>query len=318
MDKNITELNSKKVLDYELMNRIREHANLYNEAYDKKEFLKNVSIHEQKIILLNSSNPYEVLNYLDELDLDATKLLIEQLNYNEIKDIISLFSSEDKKKFYATFSNLDLVNQFIIQDKKSSDYVENLSFERKVELINSLDKETKEATTVIYDSMQETEKVSVVEKVTDIDAINVLGDTVDYNENQQEETQQLELDEGEKNIKTELEEKNTKPELEEKKEEEEKIQKEKPEEKEQEFKDEEKNKINDNPQFEEYVINEKEQDSDYPFVPNDQHKNKENDVEQDLENLVEFHKSVIKCEQQELIHIINKQQILDNDPIKTK
>ena len=93
---NITELNAQKNIDSETMQKIREHANLYDSAYDKKEFLKNVSVHEQKIILMNSSKPYEVLNYLDELDLKSSRLLLEELNYDEIKHIISLFSAEDR------------------------------------------------------------------------------------------------------------------------------------------------------------------------------------------------------------------------------
>ena len=40
---NITELNAQKNIDSETMQKIREHANLYDSAYDKKEFLKNVS-----------------------------------------------------------------------------------------------------------------------------------------------------------------------------------------------------------------------------------------------------------------------------------
>ena len=64
------------------MSKFKEHAKLYDTAYDKKEFLKSVSVHEQKIILMNSSKPYEVLNYLDELDLKSSRLLLEELNYD--------------------------------------------------------------------------------------------------------------------------------------------------------------------------------------------------------------------------------------------
>ena len=51
----------------------------------------------------------------------------------------------------------------------------NLSFERKVDLIDSSDKQTQVATSVIYESMPYEERVSVVEKVTDV--VNV-GDKV--------------------------------------------------------------------------------------------------------------------------------------------
>lgn len=147
-------------IDEATIKRMEEHARLYDTAYDKKEFLKNVSIYEQKIILMNSTKPYDVLNYLDELDLKSSRLLLEELTDDEIKSIIALFSSEDKKKFYATFSDLSLVNQFIVQDKNSSEHIQNLSFERKVELIDSSDKKTKEATSVIYESMPYQERGS--------------------------------------------------------------------------------------------------------------------------------------------------------------
>lgn len=182
----IKKINLHDYLDEVTIKKIRDHAKLYETVYDKKEFLKNVSPYEQKIILMNSQKPYEVLNYLDELDLKSSRLLLEQLNNDEIRSIIELFTSEDKKKFYATFSDLSLVNQFIIQDKNSSQHVENLSFERKVELIDSSDKETQEATSVIYESMPYEERVSAAEKVTDIDASYVLESTYVYKETQQE------------------------------------------------------------------------------------------------------------------------------------
>lgn len=185
---NITELNSHKFIDTETMKKIQEHAKLYENTYDKKEFLKNVSVHEQKIILMNSSKPYEVLNYLDELDLKSSRLLLEELNYDEIKHIINLFSSEDKKRFYATFSDLSLVNQFISQDKNSIEHVQNLSFDRKVDLIDSSDKQTQVATSVIYESMPYEERVSVTEKITDVEAMHTLEGTDVYSVTQSQET----------------------------------------------------------------------------------------------------------------------------------
>ena len=182
----IIDLNSGKILDTDAMNIIKQHAKLYDSAYDKKDFLKNISVYEQKIILMNSSKPYEVLNYLDELDLKSSRLLLEELTVDEIKHIISLFSSEDKKAFYNTFSDLSLVNQFIIQDNNSYQHVEELPFERKVELIASSDKDTQIASSVIYESMSSEERVTAIEKVTDIDSISALESIDIYSETQQQ------------------------------------------------------------------------------------------------------------------------------------
>lgn len=181
---NIDTISNQTILNEESINSIKEHALLYDTAYDKKDFLKNVSPYEQKIILMNSSRPYEVLNYLDELDLKGTRVLLEQLNYDEIKHIISLFTGEDKKKFYANFSDLSLVNQFIVQDRNASDHVEDLSFERKVEILDSSDKETEVATSAIYESMSAEERVSAAEKVTDVDASYTLEGTNIYSDTQ--------------------------------------------------------------------------------------------------------------------------------------
>ena len=193
--------NNQNFIDYETMKKIHEHALLYESAYDKKDFLRNISPYEQKIILMNSSKPYDILEYLDELDLKGTRLLLEELSFDEIKHIINLFSSEDKKKFYATFSDLALVNQFITHDKNSSEHVENLSFERKVDLMDSSDKETEVATSVIYESMAVDERVTASEKLTDADAsytlesTNVYSDTQEQVETNEEVEQQATVEE---------------------------------------------------------------------------------------------------------------------------
>ena len=295
---NITELNAQKFIDSDTMKEIREHANLYDRAYDKKEFLRNVSVHEQKMILMNSSKPYEVLDYLDELDLKSSRLLLEELNFEEIKHIISLFTSEDKKRFYATFSDLSLVNQFIVQDKNSQQHVQNLSFERKVDLIDSSDKQTQVATSVIYESMPLEERVSAAEKVTDVDAMYALEGTNAYSETQtqtsvepteQQAEQPVEVQEQSEVQQQEQvpEEKSQEKLLEEKEE-----PKEKPEE-----------ELEKEIPVEEQVLEETSQ---------------EVSIDGDLDVLHEFQQERNRCEQQEILNLINQnQQVISEESAKT-
>lgn len=300
---NITELNAQKNIDSETMQKIREHANLYDSAYDKKEFLKNVSVHEQKIILMNSSKPYEVLNYLDELDLKSSRLLLEELNYDEIKHIISLFSAEDKKRFYATFSDLSLVNQFISQDKNSHVHVQNLSFDRKVDLIDSSDKQTEVATSVIYESMPYEERVSAAEKVTDVNASYTLESTAVYNETQETvsneeqqttETEQVQGKQVQQEEQKEQVQEQPEPKQEEKTEKEEKKEEAKQEEKEH------------PEEAEEELVNEEQ--SDIANLSSSQ----EVTQESALDVLEQFQEERNKCEKQEIINLINQnQQIVD-------
>ena len=109
--KKINETDVKKV-DYMVLKQLELHAKKYDSAPNKKEFLKNVCAYEQKIILLNSKNPYEVLNYMQELDLKSSKLVLEELSYEEIKRLLELFTSEHKKMFYNSFSSLELVKAY--------------------------------------------------------------------------------------------------------------------------------------------------------------------------------------------------------------
>lgn len=300
---NITELNAQKNIDFETIKQIREHANLYDSAYDKKEFLKNVSVHEQKIILMNSGKPYEVLSYLDELDLKSSRLLLEELNYDEIKHIISLFSAEDKKRFYATFSDLSLVNQFISQDKNSQQHVQNLSFERKVDLIDSSDKQTQVATSVIYESMPLEERVSAVEKVTDVDAMYALEGTDAYSETQTQTSVESTEQQAEQPVQVQeqsevqqqeqvSEEKAEEKLLEEKEEPKEKPEEEKPEE-----------ELEKEIPVEEQVLEETSQ---------------EVSIDGDLDVLQEFQQERNRCEQQEILNLINQnQQVISEESAKT-
>ena len=302
---NITELNAQKNIDSETMQKIREHANLYDSAYDKKEFLKNVSVHEQKIILMNSSKPYEVLNYLDELDLKSSRLLLQELNYDEIKHIISLFSAEDKKRFYATFSDLSLVNQFISQDKNSHVHVQNLSFDRKVDLIDSSDKQTEVATSVIYESMPLEERVSASEKVTDVNASYTLESTAVYNETQEslsnEEQQTTETEQVQQEQQVQQDEQvEEQPET---KQEEKTEKEEKKEEQKEEINQEEKERPEES---KEKLVNEEQ--SDIVNLSNTQEVIQESapDV------LEQFQEERNKCEQQEILNLVKQtQQIVD-------
>ena len=170
-----------KEIDYNLIKQIKEHAKNYDLSSDKKEFLKNVSAYEQKLILLESKNPCEVLTYLDELNLKSTKLVLRELTVDEISKILELFTTEDKKRFYNTFSELSVVNEFIMFDKNSSEYIKELSIERKIELMDSSNEKTSEATSIVYESMTPEEKTIAVESITSVDAISVLNNSSEYN-----------------------------------------------------------------------------------------------------------------------------------------
>lgn len=304
----INVINSKKIIDEDTMKKIKEHANLYNNAYDKKSFLKNVSIFEQKIILMNSSNPYEVLNFLDELDLKSSRLLLEELSYDEINHIISLFSSEDKKRFYASFSDLSLVNQFIIQDKNAPQHIEDLSFERKVDLIDSTYKDTEKATSVLYESMPFEERISASEKITDIDAVQALESTAIYNETQQQETLNDELQQPEQTeiVQEKSEEENQ----------EEMLQEEEKEEKDQQPKEQKEEKEQKEQQQAETIIDKLEEE---PIVEENVTELEEEPIEEkDLTILEQFQQEKTRCEHQEIFDLMNKfEQLTPNENEKS-
>lgn len=179
-------------LNYELVKQIEEHAKRYNTAFDKKRFLKNVSPYEQKYILINSNDPFDVLMYLDEIDSKDTRLLLSELNQDEIKKIINLLSCEQKKLFYNSFTNLELVNKFIKYDKNAKEHIQDLEFERKVEIIDASTKVTAEASSVMYESMEDNEKQIVLDMITDVDAIVALKSTDAYQVSAAEQTSAIE------------------------------------------------------------------------------------------------------------------------------
>lgn len=168
-------------LSYDEVVRIKEHAKQYDSVSDKKEFLRNAGAYEQKVILLNSIRPYEVLNYLSELELETSKIILESLKYEEIEKILELFSLEDKKRFYETFSDLSLVNEFIAIDENAKEHVKNLDFDRKVELIDSSTIKTAEASEIIYESMPYIEREEVSNLVTNANASVALSASDIYN-----------------------------------------------------------------------------------------------------------------------------------------
>lgn len=175
---------SAKELDYSVIKQIREHAKKYDLSSDKKNFLKYVSAYEQKVILLQSKNPYEVITYLQELDLKSSRLVLDELSFDEISKILELFTSEHKESFYNNFPELSLVNEFIVCDKNSSEYIKELPLDRKVELIDSSNTSTILATSKVYDSMTLEEKTIAVKSMESVNAIDALNKISEYKEDQ--------------------------------------------------------------------------------------------------------------------------------------
>lgn len=177
---------NKNEFSYKDLKSIGEHARKYDSTSDKKNFLKNITPYEQKLVLLQSKNPYEVLMYLDELDMKNSRLVLSNLTSDEIIKIIDMFTSENKKDFYTKFSDLELVNQFMVYDKNALEHIEDLNIERKIGLLNSSDEKTLEATYKVYDSLGKKEKSVVIESVTSADGISALNEATDYKEDKQE------------------------------------------------------------------------------------------------------------------------------------
>lgn len=165
-------------LSYDQIIQMKEHAKQYDYVVDKKDFLRSITPYEQKLVLLETRNPYEVLTYLDELDFENSRIILNKLTSTEIKKIIDEFTSEEKKKFYSNFSDLSLVNQFIMYDKNSKEHITNLETERKVEIIKSTKEETKEVAAKVYETVSEGEKTEVIDSIIDSGTTTVLNDVV--------------------------------------------------------------------------------------------------------------------------------------------
>lgn len=180
---------------YEELVQMMNHVKQYDITDDKKSFLKNISTYEQKLVLLESKKPYEVLKYLEELDLPNTKLVLNELKSEEIRKILDLFSSEDKKAFYDTYQELGLVNMFIANDKNAYNHIENLDLDRKIELINSSNQETINSTSKIYETVSVEDKKVMIDNITTLDGKTNLENVSAYEEylnNQETKVEELE------------------------------------------------------------------------------------------------------------------------------
>ena len=181
-------IRNEKEIDYGILKLIKEHSKKYDAAHDKKQFLKDVCAYEQKLILLNSDSPCDVLMYLAEIDTKATNLVINELTNQEILKILDSFTTEDKSYFYSNFKNLSLVNRFLTKDENSFLHIKDLSFDRKINLINSSNENTSSSASNIYDTLSNEEKEYVEENdlISDYSESQVLYNDV-------EEESQLEL-----------------------------------------------------------------------------------------------------------------------------
>jgi len=180
-----------KELSYDKLIQIREHAKGYNDASDKKEFLNSIGAYEQKLILLNSYKPYDVLNYLSELNTEVSNLVLRELNYDDVLKILPLFTLEQKRDFYKNFPSLPLVNSFIVYDKESNEYIDDLTLERKVDLLSTSTKETIEAASIVYESIPDEQKNIVADKVATTTGSTTLNEVISR-ENELFETDSIE------------------------------------------------------------------------------------------------------------------------------
>lgn len=179
MDINYDVMDERKI-DYSVLQLIKEHSKKYESAFDKKEFLRGICAFEQKFILLNSSNPYDVLLNLEQLDIKSSKLVLDELDYSDVSKILQLFNMEQKKDFYKHFTNLGLVNKFIIIDRQSEEYIDGLSFNRKVELIDSSKNSTSLATEKVYESIPKEKREQVMDMLTSSNGVSALSSTTAY------------------------------------------------------------------------------------------------------------------------------------------
>ncbi len=172
------EIIDEKHIDKELVKSIKEHAKKYDETPNKREFLKGISAYEQKVVLLTTSHPCDVLRYLSEFDTKTTKLVLDSLDSGDILNILEKFTLDDKSWFYEHFPNMEVVNKFITHDDSSKSHVEALPLERKVEILATSTKETHEASKEVYNSLSDSDmkEISNNDTIPDnvVDKINEL------------------------------------------------------------------------------------------------------------------------------------------------
>ena len=93
-----------------------------------------------------------------------------------------MFTDEDKEDFYNTFSDLSLVNQFITKDKNAIEHFKEVPVARKVDILNSSNTDTIEATTVVYESIPPKAREKVADSLTNVEAVTALNQTSTYKE----------------------------------------------------------------------------------------------------------------------------------------
>lgn len=221
---------NQKYYNYNDLAQMQEKAKKIDYESDKKSFLKAMNPLEQKMALFFSRRPYDIINYLDSLNNNETNIMLNEMTNEEISKLLEQFTSEDKNNFYSTFSNSNLVNKFIANDKQAFTHVDELDLERKIELLDSSKVATKKATEEIYNSLSSKEKVAVEDKITSTEGSLVVDNVIESSEDnlenvvvEEQELQETKNDEQElQEIKNEEQEE--KPE--EKKEEQEEVQKE--------------------------------------------------------------------------------------------
>ena len=269
----MNEIIDEKYIDANTLKEIKEHAKQYDTSPDKREFLKEVGAYEQKLILMTSSHPCDVLRFLSEINSKITKIVLESIDSNFILNILNKFTADDKKWFYRHYPNADIVNKFITSDDLSKQYIEQLPLERKVEIIASSTTDTYAASKEVYSTLSESDIMEittndsipsvVTDKITDLqqEAIQENNNIVD---NIIPEATEV-INELETNFDDNLQEDNKDAEPQEEKKEEEKIQEEKKEEEKiQEEKKEEKETIT--PGLLENVLYDKKIDVENNFI----------------------------------------------------
>ena len=107
---------------------------LYVYQYNKLQHSKTKIDHAECLIDEALRSRFDVLNKIDSL-------ICKELDYkNLLKDLDKLkdenISNFDLDRKFT--EDLSLVNQFVIQDKNSSEYIKELPIERKVDLIEIL------------------------------------------------------------------------------------------------------------------------------------------------------------------------------------
>lgn len=318
---------SEKYYNYNDLEQMKEKAKKIDYEPDKKSFLRAMNPLEQKMALFYSRKPYDIINYLGDLNNKDTDMMLDELTNEEISKLLEQFTAEDKEHFYSNFSNSILVNKFIANDKQAFNHVDKLDLERKIELLDSSKVSTTKATETIYDSLSTNEKVEVESKITSTEGSIVIDNIIEYNENNLENNVEAieELD-----IVKENEQKIQPEEIEDEKE-----QKEEKVEEKEEFKEDKFKQINEflkvkmeqykqqNPKFKDINLDNPDlfnslSDDLKEIVVNDFDlfvKYKKNKIKQPEDILNEFQKSKEECESELINNVVEKQQNLQVEEV---